>query len=153
MRHKVDTFFFFCKRNCFFLLLLLHFVHVSSFFLVHMSVLPACMPGNQERVMDPLQLESQRVMEPPCGCCKLNLGPPEERPVLLITEPSLQPLVFCVFETRSPYAFLNSLDLCRTQWPQTNRDMYAYTASQVLDLKAYGNLPSLFQTLSNSLTI
>jgi len=30
--------------------------------------------------------------EPPCGCWELNSGPLEEQPVLLTTEPSLQPL-------------------------------------------------------------
>jgi hypothetical protein len=32
--------------------------------------------------------------ELPCGCWELNLGPLEEQPVLLITEPSLRPSVF-----------------------------------------------------------
>ena len=31
--------------------------------------------------------------EPPGGCWELNSGPLEEQPVLLTTEPSLQPLV------------------------------------------------------------
>jgi hypothetical protein len=30
--------------------------------------------------------------EPPCGCWELNSGPLEEQPVLLTTQPSLQPL-------------------------------------------------------------
>jgi hypothetical protein len=34
--------------------------------------------------------------EPPCGCWELNSGPLEEQPVLLTTEPSLQPQ-HCVF--------------------------------------------------------
>ena len=29
--------------------------------------------------------------EPTCGCWELNLGPLEEQPVLLTTEPPLQP--------------------------------------------------------------
>jgi hypothetical protein len=29
--------------------------------------------------------------EPPCGCWDLNSGPSEEQPMLLTTEPSLQP--------------------------------------------------------------
>ena len=29
--------------------------------------------------------------EPPCGCWEMNTGPLEEQPVLLTTEPSLQP--------------------------------------------------------------
>jgi hypothetical protein len=33
-------------------------------------------------------------LEPPCGCWELNLGPLQEQPVLLTTEPSLQPLIF-----------------------------------------------------------
>jgi len=31
--------------------------------------------------------------EPPCGCCELNPGLLEEQPVLLTSEPSLQPLL------------------------------------------------------------
>jgi hypothetical protein len=34
---------------------------------------------------------------PPCGCWELNSGLLEEQPVLLITEPSLQPAVFGAF--------------------------------------------------------
>jgi cbb3-type cytochrome oxidase subunit 3 len=33
---------------------------------------------------------------PPCGCWELNSGPLEEQPVLLTTEPSLQPNHFHV---------------------------------------------------------
>ena len=33
--------------------------------------------------------------EPPCGCWELNSGPLEEQPVLLTSEPSLQPPGFC----------------------------------------------------------
>ena len=33
--------------------------------------------------------------EPPCGCWELNVGPLEEQPVLLTTEPSLQPPTTC----------------------------------------------------------
>jgi hypothetical protein len=36
--------------------------------------------------------------EPPCGCWELNLGPLEKQPVLLTSEPSLQPTtVFLTF--------------------------------------------------------
>ena len=31
--------------------------------------------------------------EPPCGCWELNSGPLEEQPVLLTSEPSLQPSI------------------------------------------------------------
>lgn len=41
------------------------------------------------RVSDPLEL--QTVMSCPCGCWDSNLGPLEEWPMLLTTEPSLQP--------------------------------------------------------------
>ena len=44
----------------------------------------------QKRVLNPLELELDSC-ELPCGCCKLNLGPLEEQPVLLTAEPSLQP--------------------------------------------------------------
>jgi hypothetical protein len=43
--------------------------------------------------------------ELPCWCWELNLDPLEEQPVLLTTEPSLQPPP-CFFET------LTSLGLC-----------------------------------------
>jgi hypothetical protein len=46
--------------------------------------------GGQKRVLNPLELELDSC-ELPCGCCKLNLGPLEEQPVLLTAEPSLQP--------------------------------------------------------------
>jgi hypothetical protein len=34
--------------------------------------------------------------ELPCGCCELNPDPLEEQPVLLTTEPSLQPPFGCL---------------------------------------------------------
>ena len=40
-----------------------------------------------KRTSDPIT----DVCEPPCGCWELNLAPLEEQPVLLTTEPSLQP--------------------------------------------------------------
>jgi hypothetical protein len=38
------------------------------------------------------QIPLQMVVSHPCGCWELNSGPLEEQPVLLTTEPSLQPV-------------------------------------------------------------
>ena len=46
------------------------------------------MPSGQRRVPD-LIIDGY---EPPCCCWELNSGPLEEQPVLLTSEPSLQPL-------------------------------------------------------------
>ena len=54
------------------------------------SVLSACLPAHQERALD-LILDG---WEPPCDCWELNSGPLEEQPVLLTSEPSLQPYNF-----------------------------------------------------------
>lgn len=43
------------------------------------------------RLSEPLELELLSGCEPPCGCRELNPRPLEEQPVLLTTEPSLQP--------------------------------------------------------------
>jgi len=51
-----------------------------------------CAPGvcgDQKRALDPLELE-QMAMSPHASAGK-ETGPLEEQPVLLITEPSLQP--------------------------------------------------------------
>jgi hypothetical protein len=47
-----------------------------------------CLPTGQKRASDPIA----DGCEPPCGCWELNSGPLEEQPVLLTSEPSLQPL-------------------------------------------------------------
>jgi hypothetical protein len=52
-----------------------------------MSVLPAHAPARQKRTSDPIT----DGCEPPRGSWELNSGPLKEQPVLLITEPSLQP--------------------------------------------------------------
>ena len=52
------------------------------------------MPELQKRASDPITDGCL----PPCGCWELNSGLLEEQPVLLTTEPSLQPLHF-IFET------------------------------------------------------
>ena len=49
--------------------------------------MPACMAAGQKRALDLIT----NGYEPPCGCCELNSGPLEESPVLLTTQPSLQP--------------------------------------------------------------
>ena len=60
------------------------------FYFMCMGVVPASVWGS-----DPLELELQTPYgraKLPCGCWELNPGPLEEQPVLLTTEPSLQPL-------------------------------------------------------------
>jgi hypothetical protein len=47
------------------------------------------MPAGQKRAPD-LILDG---CEPPFGCWELNSGPQEKQPVLLTSEPSLQPLI------------------------------------------------------------
>jgi len=63
---------------CLFVLRFIYYVY---------SVPPACMPAGQKRAPDLIT----DGCEPPCGCWELNSGPLEEQPVLLTTEPSLQP--------------------------------------------------------------
>jgi hypothetical protein len=45
------------------------------------------MAAHQKRACDP----TTDGCEPPCGCWELNSGSLKEQPVLLTTEPSLQP--------------------------------------------------------------
>lgn len=48
--------------------------------------------AGQKSGLEPLKIELHRDgNEPPCEYWKLNLGPLGERPMLLISEPSLQP--------------------------------------------------------------
>jgi hypothetical protein len=49
--------------------------------------------GGRERASDPLELELQEVMNILGGFWESNPGPLEKQPVLLNTEPSLQPLM------------------------------------------------------------
>lgn len=50
-----------------------------------MSVYPICEgPCSQKRASDPSGLESEEDYEPQCGYWDLNLGPPEEWPVVLV---------------------------------------------------------------------
>ena len=51
------------------------------------NILPPCIPECQKRVPDLIT----DGCEPPCRCWELNSGPLEEQPVLLTTEPPLQP--------------------------------------------------------------
>lgn len=49
-----------------------------------------CMCSSQkpEKLLDPLELESQAVVNCPCGYCKLNLGPLEDQLMLLTAKPA-----------------------------------------------------------------
>ena len=59
------------------------------------SVLPVFMPVSQERAPDLIT----DACEPPCGCWELNSGPLGEQPVLLTSEPSLQPNILTVLSS------------------------------------------------------
>ena len=70
------------------------------------GVLSACIPytihmsgacGDQERALDPLELQLQTVVELKCQCWELNWGHLEKQPVLLTTE-NLSSSKSCVFE-------------------------------------------------------
>ena len=52
-------------------------------------VLPECLPAGQKRAPDPITYGCKS----PCGCWEWNSGPLEEQPVLLTSEPSLQPKI------------------------------------------------------------
>ena len=61
-----------------------------------MSALPACMSVPplslcQRRPEEGVRSHTTDGCEPPCGCWELSLGPLEEQPVGLTSEPSLQP--------------------------------------------------------------
>jgi hypothetical protein len=58
-----------------------------TMYLLCMSDLSVCTPACQKRASDPIT----DGCEPPGRCQELNSGPLEEQPVLLTTEPSLQP--------------------------------------------------------------
>jgi hypothetical protein len=58
----------------------------------HGSQLKRCCRG-QRRAPDTTKLELQTVVSIHDGCWELNLCPLEEQPMLLTTEPSLQPVV------------------------------------------------------------
>ena len=64
-----------------------NFFSSSRFIYYVYSILPAYMTAGQKRAQD-LIID---VFEPPCGCWELNSRPLEEKPVLLTSEPSLQP--------------------------------------------------------------
>jgi hypothetical protein len=66
---------------------------------------------HQKRASDPIT----DGCEPSCGCWDLNSGPLEEQPVLLTTEPSLQPF-------NPPPPFSGDMVPCITRWPQACSD-------------------------------
>ena len=73
-----DSFFFFSLKSYLFTIYYIY------------SVLPACQKGAPDIIMN--------ICGPPYGCWELNSGPLEEQPVLLITEPSLQPPTLSFYE-------------------------------------------------------
>jgi hypothetical protein len=60
---------------------------------MYMNALSAYTPTCQKKASDPIR----DGCEPPCGCWELESGPLEEQPVLLATEPSLQPQAYFPF--------------------------------------------------------
>jgi hypothetical protein len=64
------------------------FLSFKDLFIDYMhSILHTCITEHQKRAPDPIT----DGCEPPCGCWKLNSGSLEEQPVLLTSEPFLQP--------------------------------------------------------------
>jgi hypothetical protein len=70
-----------------FLYFFIHFFIFKDLIILYMSVHCSCFQTHQKRASDPIM----NGCELPCGCWDLNSGPSEEQPVLLTTEPSLQP--------------------------------------------------------------
>jgi hypothetical protein len=68
-------------------------IYLLTYFIpFYMSVHCQCLQTHQKRASDLIT----DGCEPPCGCWDLNSRPLEEQPVLLITEPSLQPYSICL---------------------------------------------------------
>ena len=67
-------------------------INFMNFFLTFIyyvyNILSVFMPACQKREPDPIT----DGCEPTCGCWKLDSGPLEEQPMLLTSEPCLQPL-------------------------------------------------------------
>ena len=59
----------------------------KDLFILCIAVQCSCHQTNQKKASYPITDSC----EPPCGCQELNSGPQEEQPVLLTSEPSLQP--------------------------------------------------------------
>jgi hypothetical protein len=87
------------------------------------------MPAGQKRALD-LTTDG---CELPCGCWELNPGPLEEQPVLLSSEPSLQPkvLIFinalvsrCCHKITTVCLFI--LVVCATMLGVDHEDIYFY---------------------------
>ena len=68
------------------------------------SVLPACMPAGQKRAPDWI-IDS---CDPQCGFWELSSGPLEEQPVVLTSEPSLQPLIWFPDDSNSYWGGVDS---------------------------------------------
>ena len=85
-----------CPSYCFFKDLFIYLLCVQ-----HSASMYACTP---ERAPDLITDD----YETPRGCLELNSGPLEEQPVLLTTEPSLQPLK-CVLKSSLIHALKKKL--------------------------------------------
>ena len=71
-----------------FILFFLRFIYC------YMSVHCSCLLTHQKRASDLIT----DGCEPPCGCWDLNSGPLEDQSVLLLAEPSLQPLTWIFYK-------------------------------------------------------
>ncbi|CAO2614112.1 hypothetical protein LEMLEM_LOCUS16408 [Lemmus lemmus] len=89
------------------------FSRIGLFIYYVYNVLPACMPSGQKRTPDLIT----DGCEPPYGCCELNSGPLEEQPVLLTSEPSLQPPSLFFISTFPNPLFCSKSPMNSTQTP------------------------------------
>jgi hypothetical protein len=71
--------------------LFIFFKNFLFIYIMDMIAVSACTPACQKR--EGIRPHTDGC-EPPCGCWELNSGPLVEQPMLLTTEPSLQPSSF-----------------------------------------------------------
>ena len=67
------------------------FIFFKDLFIYHVyRILPGYMPAGQKMAPN-IIIDGYKL---PCGCWELNSGPPEDQPMLLTSEPALQPQMF-----------------------------------------------------------
>lgn len=96
-----------------YLFIFIHLCVLSACMSVHVCVPPACSKylGRPEEGVESLGLELQTVVRPPCQCCESKLGLLQEQPMLLNSEPPLQPHVATFSFQISRSQSLSSSDL------------------------------------------
>lgn len=80
----MNFFFFFLVKRSLFVLFKESFIYLFVYLLIFqvLGVLPLCLSVVCVRVLDPLELELETVVSCHMGGGELNLGPPEEQPML-----------------------------------------------------------------------